>query len=697
VRQLWQALDLKRGGWWLSLAAVLALVLVGVVGLADAVTWEIALIVAIAALLAALRTFDEVVGQLLGAVLVGTLTLIGFNVLTDSLVRWLGWGRTPILAGLVIAVIVFAAAGGWYLRRAEWSRRRAAPVSVGLAIFLILVVPILVERHTAEGGAVPTAERVASAIDVLVVTDGLHGPPPPSVAPDTTTAGFDVRYSVGYAAGDGVRWTLAGSPSADDALRVAAQGDTAPVASAPKLRDGADPVLVLLVDGTPPVLDAPNDLPNVPGHPGEVDRWARVAHAAAPATAPKFALLQTTNRARLSRWSAFTRRGDDVSLQVLGARTVTGAALRLATAAPTADSDFALALEHRPILLFDQSEPVPRPLSVAWLFADGRVSLCRDRGVIKTRCEAVTRPAELENGGTHLELTLPKSRALRAVAKLDAERAAAAPAAPPSDQPGAPPGGAEAPPMPAHPQQLDQPPTAIYVHPVPVERNGQSLLYLDYWWYLPDNPAGVAGGAFCGAGLVIPGITCQDHLSDWEGMTVVIDRTGPRPLVTAVVYGQHNTVVRYPWQQLRQRWDGDPALSRFFAAIPDASGRPLAFIAKGTHAAYALPCGGGCRQVADHTLGDGPHRGGLAWVGNDTAICQAIGCLQPLPAREGGRQPALWNAFTGTWGDRHCALTYYCDSGSPPAAPGHQYRYTHPTQCTGVIDPSWRFRRHGCD
>jgi hypothetical protein len=30
--------------------------------------------------------------------------------------------------------------------------------------------------------------------------------------------------------------------------------------------------------------------------------------------------------------------------------------------------------------------------------------------------------------------------------------------------------------------------------------------------------------AFCGAGLVIPGITCHDHQSDWEGLTVVVDR-----------------------------------------------------------------------------------------------------------------------------------------------------------------------------
>ena len=31
-------------------------------------------------------------------------------------------------------------------------------------------------------------------------------------------------------------------------------------------------------------------------------------------------------------------------------------------------------------------------------------------------------------------------------------------------------------------------------------------IYLDYWWYLPDNPANTAQGAMCGAGLVIAGV-----------------------------------------------------------------------------------------------------------------------------------------------------------------------------------------------
>ena len=47
--------------------------------------------------------------------------------------------------------------------------------------------------------------------------------------------------------------------------------------------------------------------------------------------------------------------------------------------------------------------------------------------------------------------------------------------------------------------------SAVYVHPVEIMRGNRRLLYLDYWWYLLDNPADTGGGALCGAGLVIAG------------------------------------------------------------------------------------------------------------------------------------------------------------------------------------------------
>jgi hypothetical protein len=68
----------------------------------------------------------------------------------------------------------------------------------------------------------------------------------------------------------------------------------------------------------------------------------------------------------------------------------------------------------------------------------------------------------------------------------------------------------------------------------------------------------------------------------------------------------------------------------------------------------------------------------MPWVGNAVPTCGVSDCLKLLPTARGGRDPALWNGFDGPWGARNCWLTYYCDSGSPPSAPGRQGRYQRP-------------------
>lgn len=78
--------------------------------------------------------------------------------------------------------------------------------------------------------------------------------------------------------------------------------------------------------------------------------------------------------------------------------------------------------------------------------------------------------------------------------------------------------------------------------------------------------------------------------------------------------------------------------------------------------------------------------------GNNTGACGRSSCLQTLPTRRGGRKPALWSAYAGTWGDHHCFLTYYCDSGTPPTAPGRQKRYLDPVRYDGVVGADWRFQ-----
>jgi len=660
-----------------AMAIALALAL-GLIGVGDALNpWVGVAVAAVVVLLlwpSSWFRLDLLVVRAVGAALVAILILAGVNVVTNAL----GLGRLPIWLGLILALVVFGLAAFWYLRRCSCTVPAAGAGAAALAVGLILVAPYVVGKLKTDSSEVPPPEPVASELDVFIVGDGSRHAPPPQLPPNPAVAEFDVHYSVGFARGEEVRWTLVDGADAGEALRIAARGDAAPtVNSAPLPRPRAETVLLLLPDGTPPVSEDPASLPNVSGKPGEVDRWRTIAASAAGATTPAFALLQTTDRERLGRWREFASPGGVASAQD-GRQAVTDEAVHLLIEAPTSQADLTLAMSYRPILLFDRAEPVPWPLSVNALFNEGRITLCHDEG-LATKCdeEPLKRSSELVSGGTHLQIRTRKSRELRHLAKteLEAQEREPDPTAAP-EGPGPPPGAG----------------STIYVHPVSLERDGKNLLYLDYWWYLPDNPVGVGGGALCGAGFVIPGVTCQNHQSDWEGMTVVVNRTELEPRVVAVQYAQHDSVVKYGWAQLRARWEGDPRVQSLVSGIEDASTRPLAFIAEGTHATYPLPCRD-CQQVAHSDIGEAPHRGDFGWVGNQTEACGRSSCLQMIPTRTEGTEPALWNAYDGPWGERHCFLTYYCDSGSPPTAPGHQERYEHPNRYDGFVDGRWRFRR----
>jgi hypothetical protein len=195
--------------------------------------------------------------------------------------------------------------------------------------------------------------------------------------------------------------------------------------------------------------------------------------------------------------------------------------------------------------------------------------------------------------------------------------------------------------------------STIYVHAV-ADRLHRGWTELDYWWYLPDNPADTARSAMCGAGLVIPEITCFDHQSDWEGVTVVVDGGGA---IQAVHYAAHADVVSYTWTQLRAKWHAD------------ARGHPQVYIARGTHAAYPLacrddPCAG------DALLEDNRHDGRVEWR------C-AHACVTAFPQTAGGA-PATWNAFDGLWGSADCLAGAYCSRGDPPASPAQQRRFAAP-------------------
>lgn len=690
---------------WVRGAVVGALVLCGLYGIADALNAWVAVGVGAGVLLAVWRYswlgVTLVVLRALGATLVAFLAMVGVALLLNLVLDRIGV-EVPIVVGLLIAMEAFGLAAYWYLRRAGWEVNRSALLAVELAALVVLVAPYVVGRLSSDTTPVADARPVPSRLDVFIVTDGSRHPARAEPPPSPALGEFDVSYSVGYASGDRVRWTLLDGEDPGEALGAIAAGEgRSALAGEPTARPEADHVLLMYVDGTPPVIAGdPAKLRGVPGQLGEVGRWRRVARSVTVQTEkrlPTFALLQSTAKRRLARWRGFAPPNGPVSVQALGSQTAVDAAVRLAIAAPTAQQDLALAMQYRPVLLFDRRETAPRPLSITALFNEKRVRLCHDQGVAKTTCEEPSSdPRLLENGGTHLRLDLPDAAALH---RLALEEAAAGVAG--TRRPAAPVGPAAAATL---PQGLLPAGTvaedegeragrqsAIYVHPVSVSREGRELLYLDYWWYLPYNPVELGGGALCGAGLVIAGVTCQTHESDWEGLTVVVDRTAAAPRPVAVQYAQHSSVVRYAWSLLRERWDGDKEVEGRIAGVADASSRPLAFVAVGSHASYPLPCRDRCHQFPDPGVGEEPHLGDLPWSGNDTNACGKSSCLQLLPTHEGGRRAALWNGYDGPWGELHCFLTYYCDSGVPPTAPGKQRRYRHPTWFDGYAGTDWRF------
>ena len=674
----------------------------GLKALGIAVGWSVA--VGLLALIALAASFDAWKAKALefaGAVVVGIGTLVGFNVVVDAAINELEWydetsGAAWIVVGLIVGFVVFSAAAWAYLRqRAHWTSRWALAWAAFAATLFIFVTPLVYAALKDDKTEKRVPKQVLAPVDVFVVADGERPPARAAVPALPMRAGYDVRYSVGFARGGAITWTLT---TRDEAAALKALSTPGAAADpAPKPREGSDRVLLLAVDGTPPVSDDPTALPDLPARRGEAERWQRVAAAAGLTETKPYALLQARERsARIRAWERIGGRPRVTaqSVQALGSQLVTDAGYRLAITPASARGDFELAKRHRPILLFNSDEPVPRPLSIEALFRHEKIRECPLRG---GDCgEPLTDPTKLENGDTRLELDRPRSKELRDVA-LREQRAletspdrgkeplqfAAVPGAPP---PGVPP---PAQPLPDRPAAVPgEPLSTIYVRPVPREVDGRSLLYLDYWWFLPDNPARAGEGAFCGAALVIPGVSCFNHESDWEGITVVLEREigddgSEQTKPVAVHYAEHSSIVRYGWTLLWDRWDASLSRDgRYARSVDPARERPRVYVARGTHAGYPLPCRSSCKQTGGD-LEEKPHDGLLPWAGNGSEVCgPQTTCLTALPTRSGGNRPALWNAFRGPWGKATCFLRY-CNSTNPPSAPGTQSRYKRPWSCSG--------------
>jgi hypothetical protein len=283
------------------------------------------------------------------------------------------------------------------------------------------------------------------------------------------------------------------------------------------------------------------------------------------------------------------------------------------------------ALEHGPILLFDSDERFRTPLDVDRMLGSGDVQLCPEGKGLLADCLTLHGASDLRNGFGNL--------------RFDTQQIAD-----------------------------DDLPTTIYAHTV-ADQLHAGWTDIDYWWYLPDNPANTALGAMCGAGLVIPEITCFDHQSDWEGVTVVVEQ-GDDPV--AVHYAAHNHVIAVPWATLQAAVS--QRTLRPFAAGRDVANRPLVFVALGTHAAYPLPCrASSCN--GDSAFEDNRHDGQRAW---SEEPCSVGGCVSPFPRAVDGVSDASWNAFDGHWGSAVCVAKVYCARSAAPRAPGTQGRYKRP-------------------
>jgi hypothetical protein len=594
-------------------------------------------------LLARVSEFFRSLAEVLGAIVVPWLCLLGFNYLWHE-----GLGNALHLsleAGLVIAGLVFALAATAYLL--VWRERWwVAPfVALALAGANVIGIPLLIAAPEDES-SVATAQPVVSQLDIVLVVPPARSTGPSSVGPDEShpQPGFDTRYSVARATASRADWLLLDSAD-PEAVRNASFGAGPALTGAPELRPGADHVVVL-----------------VPGKADDVTRWMKIAARIAPG-APVAVLIRTSGGPPRARWARRIepRGGAVASMHELGTASIADAAFALAVQAPTSSEDLALAIRFRPVLLFDGRAVLDTPLDIDTFFASGRVDLCHDDQLSGSRCAPVLRASDLVNGRTHLRIR-------------------------------------------RHKPGTEEPPSAIYVHPGHVKVGKRRLVLLDYWWYLDDNPAKVGKGTSCGVGLALPGKTCFDHQSDWEGMTVIVDRNGGNPVPVGVQYAQHAAVIRYGFRELQQYWrdrraePGPWQDAQLLSSLPpsdELEHRPFAFVARGTHATYRGICKTNCGQVVSADLKENSHDGLRAWPANDTAECIATRCVRLLPTRHGGRDPALWNSYDGVWGDRRCILHgAFCTAELSPGSPATQKRYKDPLRVNGYVDTKRKF--HAC-
>lgn len=177
--------------------------------------------------------------------------------------------------------------------------------------------------------------------------------------------------------------------------------------------------------------------------------------------------------------------------------------------------------------------------------------------------------------------------------------------------------------------------SAIYYEPTRDPALG--YLYLDYWFFYRynDDPIFPEG----------------NHEGDWEGLTVVVDPTGPPnntggPVASYVLYATHD----------ENTWSA-------YLGAPETT-HAEGYVAQGTHATYPDPC----RPAYGDYCGpfEVSYDGLSPWGRNDETEC-ATNCAIRFENIDGG----AWASWDGTWG----IDGFFGPGGDSPSSPGQQGRF----------------------
>jgi hypothetical protein len=271
--------------------------------------------------------------------------------------------------------------------------------------------------------------------------------------------------------------------------------------------------------------------------------------------------------------------------------------LVIGAAAPAraAGDDYDLAFKYRPVLRFDSAETW-RPLNIDLFLWESRFG--RQHHICATAagsCDVISEPGDLNRG---------------AVLDIAGEAREGADYSTPQ------PIGCR---QPAPLRDCDSGDRSAIYYDIS-RRRGRAVI--DYWWFLRFNYVRFAAPLKCRFKV------CLDHEGDWEGVRVIPPAGGADLEVHYDAHGRSESYI-----------DIEPETA--------TTGRPVVYVARGTHASYPRPCAperGLCRQTGTK-LPDGRFNGQAGWGRNTTGDCGQT-CLLPLPV-------GSWADWPGRWG-RDC-------------------------------------------